>query len=378
MSSDFSSSAPMTDVILTGGGTGGHLYPAMAVAEALRDLRPQTRVLFVGTPDRIEARVVPAAGWPFAAIPAEGLSRSPWQAARAMLRLGAAVARAAALIRRTRPRVVLGTGGYVSAPTLLAARWAGIPVVLQEQNVVPGKVNRWIARWADAVAVSFPGGEAYFPPRELLLLGNPIRRGALAVERAAARAALDLPAGGPVLLVTGGSQGARRINEAIAALAPRILAETDWTVLQVTGPTTHDAVAARLADVVGPRWRLHAYLERMPEAIVASDLVINRAGATTLAELTAAGKPMILVPYPGAGGHQRLNAEAAVAAGAALELADAACTADGLGDLLLPLLAEPGRLAAMAEASLRQGRPEAAERLARLLLARAFPAEGWG
>ncbi len=367
----------MADMIFTGGGTGGHLYPALAVAEAVRVLRPATEVLFVGTPDRIEARVVPAAGWRFAAIPAEGLSRRPLQAARALGRLGAAVARALALIRRERPRVVLGTGGYVSAPALLAARWAGVPVVLQEQNVVPGKVNRWIARWADTVAVSFPGGEAYFPPRELLLVGNPIRREVLALDRAAARMALDLPAEGPVLLVTGGSQGAKRINEAVATLAPRILAETPWTVVHVTGPTTHDAIGASLAGLVGPRWRLYAYLEQMPEAIAASDLVINRAGATTLAELTAAGKPMILVPYPGAGGHQRLNAEAAVAAGAALELADAACTPAGLGELLMPLLADPARLAAMAAASRAQGRPDAAERLARLLLARAFPAEGW-
>ena len=367
----------MADMIMTGGGTGGHLYPALAVAEAVRALRPATDVLFVGTPDRLEARVVPAAGWRFAAIPAEGLSPRPLQATRALGKLGAAVARAGALMRRERPRVVLGTGGYVSAPALLAARLAGVPVVLQEQNVVPGKVNRWIARWADAVAVSFPGGDAYYPPRELLLLGNPIRREALGIDRAAARAALELPAEGPVLLVTGGSQGARRINEAIAALAPRILAETPWAILHVAGPATHDETAARLADVLGPRYRLHAYLERMPEAIVASDLVINRAGATTLAELTAAGKPMVLVPYPGAGGHQRLNAEAAVAAGAALELADAACTPEGLGAVLLPLLADPARLAAMAAASRGLGRPDAAERLARLLLARAFPMEGW-
>lgn len=367
----------MADMIFTGGGTGGHLYPAMAVAEAVKALRPATDVLFIGTPDRIEARVVPEAGWRFEAIPAEGLSRRPLQAARAVARLGAAVLKARALMRRERPKVVLGTGGYVSAPALLAARWAGVPVVLQEQNVVPGKVNRWIANWADAVAVSFAGGERYYPPRELLLLGNPIRRGALEVGRQAARAGLGLPAEGPVLLVTGGSQGAKRINDALTALAPRILAETPWTVVHVAGPTTHDATAAALGDHLGPRWQLHRYLERMPEAIVASDLVINRAGATTLAELTAAGKPMVLVPYPGAGGHQRLNAEAAVAAGAAIELADAACTPEGLGEVLLPLLGDPARLAAMAEASRRLGRPDAAERLARLLLARAFPGEAW-
>lgn len=356
----------MADLIFTGGGTGGHLYPALAVADALRALSPSTEILFVGTPDRLEARVVPEAGYRFEAIAARGLSRKPAETAAALVQLAAAVRKASALIARERPKAVLGTGGYVSAPVLLAARMAGVPVVLQEQNVVPGKVNRWIARWAAVVATSFPGSERYFPPRALELLGNPIRREAFAIDRAAARAELGLPVDGRVLLVTGGSQGAKRINEAVAALLPRILALPDWTVLHVAGPANMESIRALAGD--HPRYHLVGYMERMPAAIVASDMVISRAGATTLAELAAVGRPMLLVPYPHAGGHQRLNAEAIVAAGAGIELADEATTPEQLGEVLLPLLEDPERLARMAEASRMQGRPDAAEQLARRVL----------
>lgn len=357
----------MADMIFTGGGTGGHLYPALAVADAVQAAAPGTRVLFVGTPDRIEARVVPQAGYPFEAIAARGLSKHPLQAAKALAMLAAAVWKARALLRRERPRVVLGTGGYVSAPVLLAARLAGIPVVLQEQNVVPGKVNRWIARWARKVATSFPGSEKYFPPRPLELLGNPIRTEAFERTPAAARAALGLPPDCRLLLVTGGSQGARKINEAVVGLLPQILAHPDWHVLHVAGPENPQAYQ-------DPRYHFMGYCEQMPDAILAADLVISRAGATTLAELTAVGRPMVLVPYPYAGGHQRLNAEAIVAAGAGLEIPDAELTPARLGEAILPLMASPERLRDMAKASRGLGRPEAATALARILLELAGPA----
>jgi UDP-N-acetylglucosamine--N-acetylmuramyl-(pentapeptide) pyrophosphoryl-undecaprenol N-acetylglucosamine transferase len=360
----------MADMIFTGGGTGGHLYPALAVADAVKAASPATRVLFVGTPDRIEARVVPEAGYPFEAIAARGLSRSPLQAAKALTLLAVAVWKALSLLRRERPRVVLGTGGYVSAPVLLAARLAGIPVVLQEQNVVPGKVNRWIARWARTVATSFPGSERYFPPRELQLVGNPIRTQAFERSPAAARAALGLPPDCRLLLVTGGSQGARRINEAVAGLIPQILAEPTWHVLHVAGPEN----VASLQPLADPRYHLVGYCEQMPDAILAADLVISRAGATTLAELTAVGRPMVLVPYPYAGGHQRLNAEAIVAAGAGLEIPDAELTPARLGEAILPLMQSPEKLQEMATASRQLGRPDAATALARMLLELAGPA----
>lgn len=359
----------MADFIFTGGGTGGHLYPALAVAEAVRRRAPGARILFVGTPDRLEARVVPEAGYPFEAIAARGLSRRPLEAARALWMLAGAVAKARAVLRRERPRAVLGTGGYVSAPVLLAARLEGVPVVLQEQNVVPGKVNQWIARWAHTVATSFAESAPYFPRRSLMLVGNPIRTEAFQLDRAEARRRLGLAETGKLLLVTGGSQGAQRINQAVVDLLPRLLSETDWAVLHVSGPGNHPAVVeASRAYADEPRYRLVPYLEEMPAAIVASDLVITRAGATTLAELTAAARPMILVPYPYAGGHQRLNAGAIVREGAGLEIEDAAMSAERLAAELLPLMGDVARLEAMGAASGRLGRPRAADELATLLL----------
>lgn len=359
----------MADFIFTGGGTGGHLYPALAVAEAVRRQRPGAQIMFVGTPDRLEARVVPEAGYPFEAIAARGLSKQPLEAARALWMLVGAVAKARKVLQREKPRAVLGTGGYVSAPVLLAARLEGVPVVLQEQNVFPGKVNQWIARWAHTVATSFAESAPYFPKRPLMLVGNPIRSEAFQLDAAEARRQLGLPENGRLLLVTGGSQGAQKINQAVVDLLPRLLAETDWSILHVTGTGNHAAVVeATRAYVDQPRYRVVAYMEQMPAAIRASDLVITRAGATTLAELTATSKPMILVPYPFAGGHQRLNAEAIVREGAGLEIEDAAMSADALSAMLLPLMQDTGRLAAMGAASGRLGRPQAADELATLLL----------
>lgn len=364
----------MADLIFTGGGTGGHLYPALAVADAARQARPGVDILFVGTPDRIEAQVVPQQGYRFEAIPARGLSRKPVEAFRALSMLAGAVLKARALLQREKPRAVLGTGGYVSAPVLLAARLEGVPVVLQEQNVVPGKVNQWIARFAHTVATSFPESERYFGGRALFMIGNPIRLEAFCQEPAAARAALGYAPGDKLLLVTGGSQGAKSINDALVALLPRLLAETDWHVLHVTGPANLEAVqAATAAHQASGRYRAVGYMERMPEAILAADLVLGRAGATTLAELAAVGKPMVLVPYPHAGGHQRLNAQSIVNAGGAIEVADAEAPTR-LGEVLLPLLADAARLEAMATASRRQGRPQAASELAAVLLGLAFPA----
>ncbi|MEB3329419.1 MAG: undecaprenyldiphospho-muramoylpentapeptide beta-N-acetylglucosaminyltransferase [Candidatus Sericytochromatia bacterium] len=364
----------MADVVLTGGGTGGHVYPALAVAEALVALRPGLDILFVGTPDRMEARVVPAAGWRFEAIEARGLSRHPSQAVQALAALGRGFGQARRLLRQERPRVVLGTGGYASAATMLAANLEGVPTFLHEQNVVPGKVNRWLGRWSTGVLLSLPGGEPWWSGVAGHLTGNPIRRAAFRVDRAAARAALGVPEAAPLLLVTGGSQGARRINEAVLALAPEILRETAWHVLHVTGHGDHEEARGKLPPDHGGRWRLVSYLDEMPAAVVACDIALGRDGATTLAELTATGRAMVLVPYPFAGGHQRLNARAAEEAGAAVVLADEACDAAGLRRVLMPLLQSPEVVSRMAAASQQLGRPDAATEVAGVLLRAAFPA----
>ena len=358
----------MADVILTGGGTGGHVYPALAVAEALQDLRPDLDVLYVGATDRIEARVVPAAGLRFEGLPASGLSRDPRLAARALWRLGQGFSKALAIVVRERPAVVLGTGGFASAAMLLAARSGGVRVVLHEQNVAPGKVNRWVGRWAHEILVSLPGSDAWWPGRRVALTGNPIRTEAFRLGREEARRRLAVDAAAPLLLITGGSQGARRINEAAVAMAPRLLAETPWQVLHVAGPDHADSVREALPPEAASRWRVLAYADEMPAAVVACDLVIGRAGATTLAEVLAAGRPMVLVPYPFAGGHQALNAASAVQGGAAILLEDARCDGPTLAHAVLPLLTDPDRLAAMQRASRSLGKPEAALEVARVLL----------
>ncbi|MEB3222093.1 MAG: undecaprenyldiphospho-muramoylpentapeptide beta-N-acetylglucosaminyltransferase [Candidatus Sericytochromatia bacterium] len=368
----------MADVVLTGGGTGGHVYPALAVAEALVRLRPGLDVLFVGTPDRMEARVVPAAGWRFEAIEARGLSSRPLEAVKAVATLARGLGQARDLMRRETPRVVLGTGGFASAPTLLAARLEGVPTYLHEQNVVPGKVNRWLGRWATGVLLSLPGGEHWWSGVECIFTGNPIRQTAFQVERSVARAAVKVPEGAPLLLVTGGSQGARRINDAMLDLAPRLLRETRWHVLHVTGPAGFEDARLRLPAEAEGRWTLVPYMDDMPTAVVACDIAVGRAGATTLAELTAMGKGMVLVPYPFAGGHQLLNARAALDAGAARVITDHACDGPGLADVLLPLLTDPEAVDQMAAASLRLGSPNAADQVARLLLDAAFPLSNAG
>jgi UDP-N-acetylglucosamine--N-acetylmuramyl-(pentapeptide) pyrophosphoryl-undecaprenol N-acetylglucosamine transferase len=351
------------------------VYPALAVAEALSRLRPGIDILFVGTPDRMEARVVPAAGWRFEGLEASGLSRRPLEAIRALGALGRGLRQARGLLRREHPRVVLGTGGYASAATMLAARLEGIPTFLHEQNVVPGKVNRWLGRWASGVMVSLPGGDRWWSGTTTRLTGNPIRQAAFDVDRAAARSALGVPSDAPLLLVTGGSQGARRINEAVLALAPKILSETSWHVLHVTGPAGYEEALSRLPVEAAGRWQLVPYLDDMPAAVVACDLALGRAGATTLAELTAVGRAMVLVPYPFAGGHQRLNAQSAEEAAAAVVLADEACDATGLARVLTPLLRDMEAVARMADASRRLGRPDAADEVAQVLLAAAFPSD---
>jgi UDP-N-acetylglucosamine--N-acetylmuramyl-(pentapeptide) pyrophosphoryl-undecaprenol N-acetylglucosamine transferase len=358
----------MADVLMTGGGTGGHLFPALAVASALQRLRPGCNVAFVGTPDRLEAQVVPEAGFPFFAIPARGFSRQPLQTLAALGVLGVAIVRAWRLLRQEAPRAVFGTGGYVSAPLMLAACAQGIPCLLHEQNVYPGKVNRALARFVTRFAISFASSRTHLRTTDTWVSGNPVRTEAFEREPAAMRDAFGFAPNARVLLVTGGSQGAATINRALLTLLPRIVEQTDWVVHHVCGLRQFDAIQRQTSGIDASRYRLDGFLSDMPAAIVAADLVVSRAGATTLAELTVAGKPMVLVPYPLAGGHQALNAQEMRQADAACVVPDAELETGALETHLWPLLVDADRRASMAEASRRLARPDAAEALATQLL----------
>jgi len=352
-----------TYALVTGGGTGGHVYPGLALAEALVARgHPRASVHWVGSAGRLEETAVPAAGFTIDLLPGRGLQRRlTVENVSVVVKTTRAFGRAMGIMRRRRPEVVVGVGGYASLPCLVAARLQGIPAVVHEQNAAPGLANRIAVRLGARPAVSLPGT----PLRGAVVTGNPVRAAVIAVER---RPSADRP----LVAIFGGSLGARRLNEATAELYDVWRHRGDITLHHVSGPVGHEAAEAALAarrrdgDALG--YRLLRYEDRMPELYAATSIAVCRAGATTVAELAAAGVPSVLVPLPGApGDHQTRNAQALVDAGAAVLVPDAECTGARLAAELEPLLADPARLEAMAAAARTLARPRAADDLAALV-----------
>jgi UDP-N-acetylglucosamine--N-acetylmuramyl-(pentapeptide) pyrophosphoryl-undecaprenol N-acetylglucosamine transferase len=345
-------------IVIAAGGTAGHVVPALAVADALR--ADGAEAVFVGG-ERAEAELVPAAGYELRTIAVEGLSRSnPLKAARAGAKAGLAVGVARRILRELRPGAVLGGGGYVAGPVGAAAVARRVPLVLSEADSHLGLSNRLLAPYARRVCLAFP-----IPGREgprYLVTGRPVPPPAR--DRAAARSRFGIGEGETCVLVFGGSLGARSINEA-AIVA---FAEAPFRVLHAAG--TRDAAALR-ERVPRPGYDLRDYVELFGEAILACDLCVARAGGSIF-EIAAHGRPAILVPYPfAAGDHQAANARWMAQAGAAVVIPDAELTPERLAHEVAALLADPPRLAAMAAASARLARPDAAQRVAAELLAAA-------
>jgi UDP-N-acetylglucosamine--N-acetylmuramyl-(pentapeptide) pyrophosphoryl-undecaprenol N-acetylglucosamine transferase len=359
-------------VLLAGGGSGGHVFPALALGDELA--ARGWRVDFVGAADGMEARLVGGRGLPFHPLPARPLvGRGALDRLRALLTLVASTRVARRLVRGLGVAVVVGTGGYVSAPAVLGAALARVPALLVEPNAVPGLANRWLSRWAAGAATAFPGtGDSLACPATLT--GVPVRAAFAAVG--------EPPAQGPTrLLVAGGSQGAEQLNrllpEALGLLASRGAdALPALSVVHQAGAGKEEATreryaAAGLAADGGsspapgrPAVSVVGFLEAMPQAVGDAHLVVSRAGAITTAELCAAGRPALLVPLTLAGGHQLANARALEEAGAAAVLPSSDLTAGELADALGGLLADRGRLAAMATAARAFGRPRAAAAIA--------------
>lgn len=356
-------------VMFAGGGTGGHLYPGLALATELRRRDPETAIAFMGTAQRIEARLVPEAGYPFCPVDVMGMPRrlGPELFRFAKTLIGS-VLEAQRHLRAFKPDVVVGTGGYVSAPAILAAAREGLPTLICEQNRLPGIANRFLSRFVREVATTFPDSALYFPRGKAHCLGNPIRSEILELTRESARERLGFPPTAHLLLVTGGSLGARSINRAVIKALGTWLAQPDWSILHVAGPGDVEAVANETEQLgYGERYRLVPYLDDMPLAISGADLVVSRAGATTVAELTAAGKPMVLVPFEHGGKDQPANAAALRTAGAARVVPDRDLSE--LEAVVAGLLTDGGRRSAMAEASRHMGRPDAAQAIADRILA---------
>jgi UDP-N-acetylglucosamine--N-acetylmuramyl-(pentapeptide) pyrophosphoryl-undecaprenol N-acetylglucosamine transferase len=352
-------------VVVAGGGTAGHIEPALAFADAVRRLRPDAVVTALGTEKGLDTRLIPARGYPLELIPPVPLPRKPsGDLLRLPGKVWSAVSAVREVLRRTDADVVVGFGGYVALPAYLAAR-GRTPIVVHEANARAGLANKVGARFAARVAAAVPGSG--LPHAEVL--GIPLRRSVTTLDREAlrpaARAHFGLPADGPVLLVFGGSQGARTLNAVVAAALPG-LAEAGIAVLHAHGPSGTPAEPA--SDAERGRYRPLPYIEDMHLAYAAADAVLCRAGAMTVAEVSAVGLPAVYVPLPHGNGEQALNAEPVVRAGGGVLVPDAELTAERVLAELVPLLGDAARLEAAGKAARASGHADADERLARLVL----------
>jgi len=365
-------------VLIAGGGTGGHIYPALSIAAAIKDKEAAAEFLFVGTAHGMEADLVPRAGYRLQTIQLYGFQRrislrniknvywtlkSLWDVKK--------------ILRGYRPDVVIGTGGYVCGPVVWAAARSGIPTLIQEQNAFPGVTNLILSRIVDVAALGYAEAVPKFAGRKarLVVTGNPVREDLLTEDRETACRHFGFASDIRTLLITGGSQGARSINQAALTLHRYFFGKKDLQILHITGQTDYNDIIHTLnseglsANESGSGRIVVPYLHEMPKALAAANLVISRAGAIGLAELTLRGIPAILIPYPHASeNHQEINARALESNGAAIMIRDAELTGEGLCAKVQELLDAPDKLRSMAAASTAMGHPNAAKDIADMAL----------
>ena len=372
MPSTVSSGTRAPRVLFACGGTGGHVYPAIAVADAVRRQRPDAAVSFAGTRDRMEWEAVPKAGYAIQAVTVSGFQRSLSAGAIAKnlafpFKLVKGLVESLRIVGGFDPDVVVGTGGYASGPVGLAASLRGRALVLQEQNAYAGATNKLLSKRADKVFVAFQAAAPYFPGVAVEVAGNPVRQDLVEVDKAEARAHWDIPASARVLLAMGGSLGAGPINGALKLHLDRVLADDRSFVIWAAGKRYYDTLSK--AVLAHDRLRLVPYLDRMDLAYAAADLAVCRSGAITCSELAVTGTPSVLVPSPNVtADHQTKNALALVEADAAALLPEADLDAQ-FDDVVLPLLHDADARQRMADAALVIARPDAADTIASAVLA---------
>ena len=358
-------------ILLSGGGTGGHIYPALAIADAVRAQRPDAEMLFVGAAGKMEMRRVPKAGYEIVGLPVAGFHRQldarnlsfPFKLIRSL-------GKAWRTVRDFSPDVAVGTGGYASGPALAAARVAGVPVYVQEQNAYPGATNRLIGRFAEGVFQAYAEADVYFASAKTYHTGNPLRTSldpATLPEVSAARHHFGLDPAKPTLLSFGGSLGARSMNEATAAMDGFWRKQNDLQLIWQTGEGYYEKYKTS-ATAQLPNVTCVPYLERMDMAYAAADLVACRAGALSVSELLLLGKPALLIPSPNvAGDHQTANAKAVANAGAAYLIPDTAQVRE-LTSRLPELLRDAATLQRLSQAALSLAKPDAARQIAEQIL----------
>ena len=354
-------------IILTGGGTGGHIYPALAVAERLQALHPDCEILYVGTDRGLEKDIVPKRNLPFRTIHAEGLPRKLTPALlKAVKKSADGCLEARKIVKSFQPDVVIGTGGYVCGPVVLAAKLQGVPTMIHEQNAFPGITNKLLARFANCIMVNFEESKKYFVHKERIkVTGLPVRQEVLAVEKNESLAYFGFSAEKTTLLVSGGSRGARSLNRAMVDAYPELLKHPDLQIIHLTGKTDYEDTMTALQEkgidiAEHPQVVIKSYLDEMQYGLGAADFCVGRAGATFLAEVTACGLPCILIPYPyAAENHQEYNAKALVEQNAASMILDKDLTGSTLCQAVLSLYQNSENRKQMAAQSFAMGKRDA-------------------
>ncbi|MEO6521436.1 MAG: undecaprenyldiphospho-muramoylpentapeptide beta-N-acetylglucosaminyltransferase [Mucilaginibacter sp.] len=312
-------------VIISGGGTGGHIFPAIAIANALKKLDPQTEILFVGALGRMEMEKVPAAGYKIIGLDIQGIQRSSiWKNVMFPIKLLKSVRKALTIIKDFKPDAAVGVGGYASGPLLYAASLKGIPCLIQEQNSYAGITNKWLAKKVQKICVAFDGMDKFFPADKIIKTGNPIRKESvdIANKRMSSIELMKLSSNKKTILVTGGSLGAGTLNKSVMAGLDKIIA-ADVQIIWQTGKYYYKGIIEKLGEDYHPNVRIMEFLNRMDLAYAAADVIISRAGAGTIAELCVIKKPVILVPSPNvAEDHQTKNALALMQTNSAVFVAD--------------------------------------------------------
>jgi UDP-N-acetylglucosamine--N-acetylmuramyl-(pentapeptide) pyrophosphoryl-undecaprenol N-acetylglucosamine transferase len=360
------------NLLISGGGTGGHIYPGIAIAQGMLELEPKTQLFYVGKQGGLEESIVQNSELPirFYGIAAQGMSRKiSISIFKTMYKNFVGFREASKILKNVHPQVVFGTGGYVSASTLFAAQLKGIPTVILEQNLVPGLTNKFLGKKATAIALSFAETKPYFPKQKTVITGAPVRLHLQNLNKPESRKFFQLDPELITLLVFGGSQGAAAINRAVVGMVQEL--ERRNITLQIilqTGKKNYEETVEKIKNIK-TKIMVLPYIDDMAKAYAAADLVISRAGAISIAETTVCGLPTILIPYPYAtANHQEKNARILEQHGAAKVILESELTAAKLAEMVSELISQPQRLATMAENSRKLGKPQATYEICNLLL----------
>ena len=360
-----------TRILISGGGTGGHIFPAISIANALREINHELEILFVGALGQMEMERIPEAGYRIVGLPIAGLQRSlslknlsfPFKLLRSLRQ-------ASRIVKDFKPDVAIGVGGYASGPVLWMAQRRGIPTLIQEQNSYAGLTNKLLGRRANAICVAYKGMERYFPKERIVLTGNPIRQELASIEGLQREATeyFGVPEGNHVVLVIGGSLGARTINRSIMGQLAKLLEKEKLTLIWQTGKIYYSNIKMKVAGLEGDSLKVYDFISRMDLAYSIANLVVSRAGACTISELSQVGKPTILIPSPNvAEDHQTKNAKALVSEGAAIMITDERAP-EQLADRIIESIDNPEILNAMSERIRSMAIANSAELIARKVL----------